>query len=153
MMPRQHRTTRNSSIQPRASDAGPGPAMDDDTDEEVLRTKVTLGLRIGDIAASFVNLSWRSADDRIINALRALVRLMALDHGAFYCESNGVLRLSHSWPVADSWATGEFSRSPLRLSWLGERLRREQLIVISDPADLPEEASVESEFFSRRGLK
>jgi PAS domain S-box-containing protein len=109
---------------------------------------------IARLSKTFINLAVDCIDSEITNGLKAIAEVLDLDRAAIILtdpnEKNGTV--SHWW-VREGVPPPPAGNVDEHYPWLSSRIANREIVCVSAPEDLPEEAAAEREYIRSVGLK
>lgn len=118
--------------------------------QEILRMQEL----ISDISAILMNVPAAEIDNRIEEALKRIVKFLRIDRSGFgeFSGEDLELKITHTYAVP-----GVEPHAPILITkclpWLGQKLSLGEVVSISSPLDLPEEAIAEKKYCQVSGIK
>ncbi|MDX1582926.1 MAG: ATP-binding protein, partial [Thermoanaerobaculia bacterium] len=93
-------------------------------------------------------------DDAIARALEEIGAFITAERVYLYTSSGGSVEKTHVWRAEGVESRERESRLRIeQFAWVDEQLRKLQPVCIHDPADLPDNASEERDFFEEQDLE
>jgi transcriptional regulator with GAF, ATPase, and Fis domain len=119
-----------------------------------LQKRLQLQELMTDISAMFVNLPASAVDGQIEQGLKRIVEFLGIDRSSFgeFSEDMKDIGVTHSFAVPGIDPLAKVVMTDL-LPWYASTLSRAEIIKIEHPAELPEEAVTEKDYFQKTGLK
>ena len=120
------------------------------TMEERLRFESMLA----DLSTIFINLPADKIDTEIVHSLKQIAEFLEMDrcNVAEYNSAKTKLKVTHAYTAPGVIPMPDIVLN-IAMPWYLKKLGRGELLVISNPDNLPEEASVERKFWKQQGIK
>jgi formate hydrogenlyase transcriptional activator len=122
--------------------------------ENELDEQMRFEILLSDLSAKFVRLPTNRVEGEIAHSLQRLNDFISSEHCTLWKLSESKIRLHATY----SFSSQEIQFNPrflsdVRLPWLIDQLNRREAVMFSRIAQLPEEASVEKDYFLKTGHK
>jgi len=110
---------------------------------------------ITELCSSFVNVDCSKVDDQIEGALKKIVEALDIERSTLgqYSEDKDQMIITHSW------ASDGIEKIPLFIitgesyPWATKKILNNQIVIITNVEDFPEEANIDKESFNKIGHK
>jgi formate hydrogenlyase transcriptional activator len=121
---------------------------------EELRTELGFEKLLSELSETFINIPPAVVDGEIENGLRRIVEWYGTDRAALaeVDIATGILIVTHRWDRPGIPPNPERVVKEM-FPWLYERILKGEMVCVSRPEQLPEEAGLELEFMNSVGMK
>lgn len=124
--------------------------------ETELQYRFTFEQLISQLSENFIDIPVRRIDEEMNRALRVIGKFTGIDKAYVFqiAEDGKSISNTHGWSAEKGIDVLDFKDHPIEFfPWLRKEVARFEPINITSVADLPDEASVEREFFLQQGVQ
>jgi PAS domain S-box-containing protein len=125
--------------------------------EEALKFRVEFEKHITSVSTNFVNLASNQIDAAINSALRAIGEFTGADQCfcSLFGGADALLRRNYQWSSKgiEAVALKDASQGPDTFSWLIQKIKRFETVIMRSIEDLPAEARLEKQWFKLHGVR